>query len=56
MKQNVKLKQITLTQHEWLDALKVPTPHRNKKKYYKKEKHKGRGNTSFFSYIYNVNN
>jgi len=40
MKRNVKLKQITLTQHEWQDALKVPTPHRNKKKYRRKEKHR----------------
>jgi len=35
-----KLKEIELTQHEWFDALKVPTPHRNKKKYFRKEKHK----------------
>lgn len=35
-----KLNKVTLTQHEWNDALKVPTPHRNKKKYYRKEKHK----------------
>lgn len=36
-----KLKEVTLTQHEWQDALKVPLPHRNRKKYYRKEKHKG---------------
>ena len=30
-----KLQKIKLTQHEWYDALKVPTPHRNKKKYYR---------------------
>jgi len=47
-----KLKQIKLTQHEWFDALKVPTPQRNKKKYRRKEKHKGRGNASPFSYIH----
>jgi len=35
-----KLKIITLTQHEWYDAMKVSLPHRNKKKYYKKIKHK----------------
>jgi hypothetical protein len=35
-----KLKQIILTQHEWNDAMKLPTPHRNKKKYYRKEKHR----------------
>ena len=54
-----KLKQIKLTQHEWYDALKVPTPHRNKKKYYRKEKHKKNGNQfgshNYFSYIYPVN-
>ena len=33
------MKKTTLTQHEWFDALKVPTPHRNKKKYRRKEKH-----------------
>ncbi len=38
---NLKLmKKITLTQREWYDAMKVPTPHRNKKKYYRKDKHK----------------
>jgi|TARA_B110000240_G_scaffold24974_1_gene25508 hypothetical protein len=35
-----KLKEIQLTLQDWLDALKVPTPHRNKKKFYRKEKHK----------------
>jgi len=35
-----KLKEIELTQHEWFDSLKVSTPHRNKKKYFRKEKHK----------------
>ena len=25
---------------EWYDALKVPSPYRNKKKYYRKKKHK----------------
>lgn len=49
------MKKIILTQHEWYDAMKLPTPHRNKKKYRRKEKHKGRGNTSPFSYIYTVN-
>jgi len=34
------MKKITLTQREWYDAMKLPTPHRNKKKYYRKEKHK----------------
>ena len=53
------LKKITLTQHEWNDAMKLPTPHRNKKKYYRKEKHKKNGNQfgshNYFSYIYTVN-
>lgn len=52
------LKEITLTQHEWNDAMKVPTPHRNKKKYYRKEKHKKNGNQfgshNYLSYIYKV--
>jgi len=49
-----KLKQIKLTQHEWFDALKVPTPHRNKKKYYRKEKHRAAwksGSSSLYSRI-----
>ena len=53
------MKKITLTQHEWYDAMKLPTPHRNKKKYYRKEKHKKRGSQfgshNYFSYIYKVN-
>jgi len=35
-----KLKEQQLTQEEFNKALHIPTPHRNKKKYYKKEKHK----------------
>lgn len=34
------MKKTTLTQHEWFESLKVPTPHRNKKKYRRKEKHR----------------
>jgi len=34
-----KLENITLTRQEWLDALKVPTPHKNKKKYARKSKY-----------------
>ena len=53
------MKKIILTQHEWYDAMKLPTPHRNKKKYYRKEKHKKRGSQfgshNYFSYIYRVN-
>jgi hypothetical protein len=35
-----KMEKIELTIHEWKDALKVPSPHRNKKKYFRKEKYK----------------
>jgi len=35
-----KVQEIQLTQHEWFDAMRVPTPHRNKKKFYRKDKHK----------------
>jgi len=35
-----KLKMIELTLQEWFDGLRVPAPHRNKKKFYRKEKHK----------------
>jgi hypothetical protein len=35
-----KLTKINFTLEEWFDALKVPAPYRNKKKYYKKIKHK----------------
>lgn len=48
-----RLKQISLTRHEWQDALKVPTPHRNKKKYYRKEKHKNSG-SKFGSHNYSL--
>ena len=37
------MKKITLTQHEWFEALKTPKPYRNKKKYFRKEKHKNVG-------------
>jgi hypothetical protein len=49
------MKKTILTQHEWFDALKVPTHHRNKKKYRRKEKHKNMGakfgSHNYFSYI-----
>jgi len=46
------MKKVILTQHEWNDAMNLPLPHRNKKKYYRKIKHKK--NTSDSSlYIYN---
>ena len=35
-----KLKYIELTHQECLDALRCPTPVRNKKKYTRKKKHK----------------
>ena len=34
-----KLKEQELTLPEWNDALRVPTPHKNKKKYTRKKKH-----------------
>ena len=42
MEEKKKLTKINFTLEEWFDALKVPAPYRNKKKYYKKEKHKGK--------------
>jgi|TARA_R110000796_G_scaffold40586_1_gene100451 hypothetical protein len=39
---SIKLQEIKLTITEWFDALKTPTPHRNKKKYYRKTKHKNK--------------
>jgi hypothetical protein len=35
-----KLKKVSLTLQEWIDALRMPTPVRNKKKYRRKNKHK----------------
>ena len=35
-----KVKEIQLTQHEWNEAMRMPTPYRNKKKYFRKDKHK----------------
>ena len=35
-----KLKKVELTLHEWWDALRTPTPVKNKKKYNRKIKHK----------------
>lgn len=39
-KKDGKLKMIELTLQEWFDGLKVPSPHRNKKKYKRNSKHK----------------
>ena len=36
------MKKIILTLQEWRDALRVPTPVRNKKKYTRKDKHKNK--------------
>jgi|TARA_Y100000389_G_C17339120_1_gene452317 hypothetical protein len=35
-----KLKKVELTLQEWWDALRTPTPVKNKKKYNRKIKHK----------------
>ena len=37
-----KLEEVELTQEEWFNALKVPSPHKNKKTYSRKEKFKNR--------------
>jgi hypothetical protein len=36
------LQTVTRTYQEWRDALKVPLPERNKKKYLRKQKHKNK--------------
>ena len=41
---SIIMKKIELTRQEWKDSLRVPTPHRNKKKYFRKEKFKKGGN------------
>lgn len=66
-KQNIKIELVVLTQQEIYDALRVPPPYRNRKKYYKKDKHKGRskdwpslcskfGYLKERSYIYDIRN
>lgn len=42
-----KLVTVNLTLKDWNDALRVPPPYRDKTKYYKKIKHKGRQNGDF---------
>lgn len=42
-KKGNKLKEVSLTLQEWLDALRMPTPVRNKKKYRRTKKHKNKG-------------
>ena len=39
-----KLKQVELTLQEWWNALKTPSPTKNKKKYNRKIKHKHKNN------------
>ena len=39
MEDKKKLKEVTLTHQEWLLALRMPTPVKNKKKYTRKKKH-----------------
>jgi len=43
------MKKVQLTQHEWYNSMKVPSPHRNKKKYKRKGKHYGRRLDDHFS-------
>ena len=38
-KKNNKLREVILTTQEWLLALRMPTPVKNKKKYNRKKKH-----------------
>ena len=45
------MKKIHITQRELYDAMRVPPPYRNRKKYYRKEKHKKAWNTKP-SFIY----
>ncbi len=35
-----RLKQIELTLQEWFNAMRSPTPHKNKKRYNRKKKHR----------------
>jgi len=35
-----KLEKVTVTRQDWINALRMPTPIRNKKKYTRKSKHK----------------
>ena len=37
-----KLEEVHLTYQEWIEALKMPTPVKNKKKYSRKSKHKNK--------------
>lgn len=39
---NIKLEKVTLTFQEWRDSLRVPMPHKSKKHYTRKEKHKSK--------------
>ena len=44
-KKKVKLEEVVLTYQEWVHALRMPGPVKNKKKYSRKEKHKNGGLT-----------
>ena len=63
--QNIKIESVVFTRQEIYDALRVPPPYRDRKKYYKKDKHKGRskdwpslyskfGYLKYSSYIYGI--
>lgn len=43
-KKQVKLQEVVLTYQEWQEALKMPTPTKNKKRYSRKVKHISRNN------------
>ena len=62
---NTKIESVVFTRQEIYDALRVPPPYRDRKKYYKKDKHKGRskdwpslcskfGYLRYCSYIYGI--
>jgi hypothetical protein len=62
---NTKIESVVFTRQEIYDALRVPPPYRDRKKYYKKDKHKGRskdwpslcfkfGSLKYRSYIYGI--
>jgi len=48
---STKLKYERLTTEEWQNSKKCPPPHRNRKKYYRKEKH-GAAWKSGSSFVY----
>jgi len=42
MNKTKKLETVALTSQEWMEALVVPLPEKNKKKYIRKQKHKNK--------------